>query len=63
MILAVAERGDYIAPICTTLLVSATSLVIPVFSVVYGGVSAVASVSAMPSSLSHGHRKCPKKVT
>jgi hypothetical protein len=55
--------GDYIAPICTTLLVSVTSLVIPVFSVVYGGVSAVASVSAMPSSLSYGHRKCPKKVT
>jgi hypothetical protein len=58
-----AERGDYTAPFFATLFVSATSPVIAAFSVVYCRVSAVASVSAMPSSLSCGHRKCPKKVT
>ena len=42
--------------------VSATSPVIPAFSVAYYRVSAVASVSAMPSRPSYGHRKCPKKV-
>jgi hypothetical protein len=39
--------------------VVATSFV----SVAYGRASAVASVSAVPSSLSFGHRKCPKKAT
>jgi hypothetical protein len=57
------EGGDYTAPFFATLFVSATSPVIAAFSVVYCQVSAVASVSAMPSSLSYGHRKCPKKVT
>jgi hypothetical protein len=62
-ILAMAERGDYTAAFFATLFVSVTSPVIPAFSVVYCQVSAVACVSAMPSSLSYGHRKCPKKVT
>jgi hypothetical protein len=58
-----AERGDYIAPFFATLLFSVTSFAKPAFSAVYGRVSAVASVSAVPSNLSYGHRKCPKKVT
>ena len=63
MLARIWRRGDYIARVCTTLLVSVTSLVIPVFSVLYGRVSAVASVSAMPPRLSYGHQKCPNKVT
>jgi hypothetical protein len=58
-----AERGDYIAPFSATLLFSVTSFVKPAFSAVYDRVSAVASVSAVPPSLSNGHRKCSKKVT
>jgi uncharacterized protein (DUF1778 family) len=45
-----AERGDYIDPYSATPLFSVISLVKPAFSVVYYRVSAVASVSAMPSS-------------
>ncbi len=55
--------GDYIALFSATLLFSVTSFVKPAFSVVYDRISAVASVSPVPSSLSYGHRKCPKKVT
>jgi hypothetical protein len=55
--------GDYIASFFATLLFSVTSFVKPAFSAVYERVSAVSSVSAMPSRLSYGHRKCPKKVT
>jgi hypothetical protein len=55
-----AEKGDYMAPVFATLLVSITSLVKPALSAVYGRVSAVASVSAVPPSLSNGHRKCSK---
>jgi hypothetical protein len=58
-----AERGGLYCSFSATLLFSVTSFVKPVFSVVSGQVSAVASVSAVPSSLSYGHRKCPKKVT
>jgi hypothetical protein len=57
------ERGDYIDEAFATLLVSVTSLVIPAFCVVYGSVSAVSSVSAVPSCLSYVYRKCSKKVT
>src|SRR5258708_6404025 len=55
------RRGDYIAPFSATLLFSVTLFVKPAFSVVYDRVSAVASVSPVPSSLSYGHPKVPKK--
>src|SRR5260370_8545108 len=42
------EGGDYIARVCTTLLVSVTSLVIPVFSVLYSRVSSSAPSSPLP---------------
>src|SRR5438477_4417793 len=47
--------GDYIAPFSATLLFSVTSFVKPAFSVAYERVSAVSSVSAVPSSLSYAH--------